>query len=89
MVRTQCEALAQTNDDTASNKATDIAFWRESLHEGGNDDEQRSSCHTRATASEVGKRATHEKPCNNGTDGVGGVDGALSLRVLFCIHVSG
>lgn len=81
-IHTQSNTLAHTNDDTPTNEAADIVPGRKCLHEGCNDNEKRARGHSSATAGEISERTTNEETCDDGSDGVGGVDGTLSLRVL-------
>lgn len=71
---TQSKTLTNTNDDTSSDKDSNVATRRKRLHECGHDDESSTNSHTDATSRKVSKRASHEKSGDDSSDGVRSVD---------------
>lgn len=65
---TQRNALANTNDHSATDEAAQIAPWGKGLHEGCNNGEEATDAHAYLSAKEVGNRPTHEPSSKNGTD---------------------
>lgn len=51
------------------------------MHEGSDDDENRSSSHADTTTSEVSKGTSEEETSYDGSDGVCGVDSSNGVRV--------
>jgi len=81
-IHTQGETLADTNNDTTGNEATDVSLWREGLHKGRNDDSDSTRCHTNATTKSIGNWASHKPARNNGTNSVGSVHRTNQLSIL-------
>lgn len=77
----QSKTLSDTDDDTTTDEAANVATRRECLDEGGDNSKEGTSGHADSSASEISEGTTHEPSCNNGTDGVGGVDCSDSLCV--------
>ena len=79
----QCNALSETNQDTATDEGADSASRCECLHEGCDNDEDAADGHANLSTCKVCNRATEEETADDGADGVGSVDATDSLRALF------
>jgi hypothetical protein len=79
---TQSKTLAQTDHDTATNKASNIPSRREHLDESCNNHEDASSSHTDSAPEVISDRSSKEEPCHDSTDSVSSIDCSNCLRVL-------
>lgn len=81
--RRQSKTLAKPNDDTTGHEAAKATPGRKRLHERGSYDQQCAGRHADAAAELVGERPGEEPACDDGSDGVDGVDEANCLGVGF------
>ena len=75
--------MANADENSASDEASNVMPWRKGLDEGGNDGEEAAYRHAPASAEVVGERAAYEPPGNDGAYGVGGIDEAEQIGVFF------
>lgn len=73
---TEGNSLPNTDNASAPDELADIVSRGESLNESGDDNENTAGTHAKLSAGEVGDRTTEKEAPENGTNGVGGIDGA-------------
>jgi hypothetical protein len=75
---TEGNSLPNTDNASAPDELADIVSRGESLNESGDDNENTAGTHANLSAGEVGDRTTEKEAPENGTNGVGGIDGAMT-----------
>lgn len=66
--------MTKTDDDTTGDKDTDVSTRRKRLHEGSDDDKNRSGGHADATSSVISEWSTEEETSHDSSNGVSRVD---------------
>ena len=75
--------MTETDQDPSTDEGTDVMVRRERLDEGRDDCEEAADPHAPAPPEKVGEGPADEPSRDDGADGVGGVDEAEHVRILF------
>lgn len=78
----ECNTLAEADNDTASNESGQRVEGGKRLHECGNYGEYASNGHSPTSSQIIGQRTSKEPSCDNGTDSVRGIDSSDQFSAL-------